>query len=92
MIFTTDNGYFHAEHGLADKWYPHEESIRVPLIIRDPRMPPEQRGKTNAEFTLNARTGNTCFGRNTIMINSSTSGRTPLRKTIWPGIPHIGKN
>jgi len=22
VIFTTDNGYYHAEHGLADKWYP----------------------------------------------------------------------
>ena len=39
VIFTTDNGYFHGEHGLADKWYPYEESIRVPLIVRDPRLP-----------------------------------------------------
>lgn len=53
IIFTTDNGYFHAEHGLADKWYPHQESIRVPLIIRDPRMDPAKRGTTNDEFTLN---------------------------------------
>src|SRR5690606_17220669 len=27
VIFTTDNGYFHGERGLADKWYPYEESI-----------------------------------------------------------------
>lgn len=53
IIFTTDNGYFHAEHGLADKWYPHQESIRVPLIIRDPRMDASKRGTTNDEFTLN---------------------------------------
>ena len=53
VIFTTDNGYYHAEHGLADKWYPHQESIRVPLIVRDPRMPKGMRGKTNADFTLN---------------------------------------
>ncbi|MCC7424421.1 MAG: sulfatase [Planctomycetaceae bacterium] len=53
LIFTTDNGYFHAEHGLADKWYPYEESIRVPLIIRDPRMPSPVRGSTNDAFTLN---------------------------------------
>jgi arylsulfatase len=53
VIFTTDNGYFHAEHGLADKWYPHEESIRVPLIVRDPRMAAEKRGTTNDAFTLN---------------------------------------
>ena len=53
-LFTTDNGYFHGEHGLADKWYPHEESIRVPLIIRDPRMAAGKRGTTNSDFTLNA--------------------------------------
>jgi len=53
VIFTTDNGYYHGERGLADKWYPHEESIRVPLIVRDPRMPAERRGKTNDEFVLN---------------------------------------
>lgn len=53
VIFVGDNGYFHGEHGLADKWYPHEESIRVPLIVRDPRMAPSARGKTNDDFTLN---------------------------------------
>ena len=53
VIFTADNGYFHAEHGLADKWYPYEESIRTPLIVRDPRMPAAQRGQTNDDFTLN---------------------------------------
>jgi arylsulfatase A-like enzyme len=53
VIFTTDNGYFHGEHGLADKWYPHQESIRVPLIIRDPRMPAARRASTNDALTLN---------------------------------------
>jgi arylsulfatase len=52
VIFTTDNGYFHAEHGLADKWYPHEESIRVPLIVRDPRLPAAKIGTTNDALTL----------------------------------------
>jgi len=53
VIFTTDNGYYHAEHGLADKWYPHQESIRVPLIVRDPRMNANAHGRTNDAFTLN---------------------------------------
>lgn len=53
IIFTTDNGNFHAEHGLADKWYPHQESIRVPLIIKDPRISPEFQGTLNDDFTLN---------------------------------------
>jgi len=53
VIFTGDNGYFHAEHGLADKWYPYAESIRVPLIVRDPRLPAAKRGITDDAFTLN---------------------------------------
>jgi arylsulfatase A-like enzyme len=53
VIFTTDNGYFHAEHGLADKFYPYQESIRVPLIIRDPRMHKEKIGTIDDHFTLN---------------------------------------
>jgi arylsulfatase A-like enzyme len=53
VIFTGDNGYYHGEHGLADKWYPHEESIRVPLIVRDPRMDPSKKGKTDDAYALN---------------------------------------
>ena len=52
IIFTTDNGYYHGEHGLADKWYPHQESIRVPLVIVDPRMSKAMAGRTNDDFTL----------------------------------------
>jgi arylsulfatase A-like enzyme len=53
VIFTTDNGYFHGEHGLADKWYPYEESIRVPLIVRDPRLPSARAGQVRDEQVLN---------------------------------------
>ena len=35
------------------RWYPHQESIRVPLIIHDPRMADSLKGTTNDEFTLN---------------------------------------
>ncbi len=52
IIFTTDNGYYHGEHGLADKWYPHNESIRVPLVIDDPRMDASIRGTTSEAMTL----------------------------------------
>uniref|UniRef100_A0A7R9WNP9 Sulfatase N-terminal domain-containing protein n=1 Tax=Craspedostauros australis TaxID=1486917 RepID=A0A7R9WNP9_9STRA len=62
IIFTTDNGYFHGEHQLADKWYPHEESVRVPLIIRDPRMDPKYKGTTNDDFTLNVDLAPTLLG------------------------------
>jgi arylsulfatase A-like enzyme len=37
IIFSSDNGYYLGEYGLADKWFGSEPSIRVPLIIYDPR-------------------------------------------------------
>jgi arylsulfatase len=53
IIFMGDNGYFHGEHGLADKWYPYEESIRVPLIVHDPRLSSHAGNIVNDEFVLN---------------------------------------
>lgn len=53
IVVIGDNGYFQADRGLADKWYPYEESIRVPLVIRDPRLAPGRRGETRHEVALN---------------------------------------
>jgi len=75
IIFTGDNGYFHGEHGLADKWYPHQESIRVPLIVRDPRMAEQMRGKTNGDFTLNVDLAPTILGVADIVAPTTIQGR-----------------
>lgn len=75
IIFTGDNGYFHGEHGLADKWYPYEESIRVPLIVHDPRMPIGQRGMTNADFVLNVDLAPTILAAAGIAAPSTMQGR-----------------
>jgi arylsulfatase A-like enzyme len=75
VIFTTDNGYFHAEHGLADKWYPYQESIRVPLIVRDPRLPAEKRGSTNDDFVLNVDLAPTILSATGIAAPSTMQGR-----------------
>ena len=75
IIFTGDNGYFHGEHGLADKWYPHQESIRVPLIIRDPRMDPAKHGGTNDDFTLNVDLAATILAAAGIKAPATMQGR-----------------
>jgi len=37
ILFTSDNGYWYDEHGLADeRRLPYEEGIRMPLLIRYP--------------------------------------------------------
>ncbi len=75
VIFTCDNGYFHAEHGLADKWYPHQESIRVPLIVCDPRMAASKRGSTNDDFTLNVDLAPTILAATGVKAPATMQGR-----------------
>lgn len=53
IIFTSDNGYFLGDRGLAGKWFMYEESLRDPLIIFDPRQPPGKRGRREDAMTLN---------------------------------------
>ncbi len=52
IIFMGDNGFYLGEYGLAGKWFGHEESIRVPLIVYDPRNKAIQ-GKQPEEMVLN---------------------------------------
>ena len=52
IVYTSDNGFYVGEYGFADKWYGHEMSIRVPLIIYDPRQPAWQ-DRTTDQYTLN---------------------------------------
>lgn len=38
VIFTSDNGYFWGEHSLGDKRWAFDEGIRVPLVMRYPKL------------------------------------------------------
>ena len=75
VIFTSDNGYFHGEHGLADKWYPYQESIRVPLIVHDPRMPMHRNGQTIDALTLNVDLAPTIIAAARLAVPPRIQGR-----------------
>lgn len=53
IVFTSDNGFYLGEHGLAGKWFMHEESIRLPLLVVDPRLPEAHHGQRRDEMVLN---------------------------------------
>ena len=38
VVFASDNGYYLGEHGLGDKRSAYEESLRIPLLVRYPRL------------------------------------------------------
>lgn len=46
IVFTSDNGPFAGEHGFMGKWFMHEESLRVPMLVLDPRLAAENRGRS----------------------------------------------
>ena len=51
VIFSSDNGYYNGEHGLGDKRSCYEESLRIPMLVRYPRM--VAKGTTRDEMVLN---------------------------------------
>ena len=52
VIYSSDHGSMLGAHGLVGKWLMYEESIRVPLIIRDPRLPAKLRGRRCEKMAL----------------------------------------
>lgn len=53
IVYSADNGYHMGNRGLAGKWSHFEESLRVPMIIADPRVPSNQQGKVTDAIALN---------------------------------------
>jgi arylsulfatase A-like enzyme len=53
IIYSADNGYYMGDRGFAGKWSHYEESLRVPMILFDPRLPEPQRGRVVSEMALN---------------------------------------
>ena len=53
IVYAADNGYYLGDRGFQGKWSHFEESLRVPLVIYDPRLPKEKRGRVAREMVLN---------------------------------------
>jgi len=84
ILFTSDNGFFLGEHGLAGKWYAYEPSIRVPLLVYDPRLPEALRGSRRAEMTINADIAPTLLSVAGLTPPNTMQGRdlTPLIQNL----------
>jgi len=51
VVYTSDQGCFLGEHGLFDKRFMYEESLRMPLIVRYPRL--IRPGSVNKDIVIN---------------------------------------
>lgn len=54
IIFSGDNGYYAGERQFAGKWSHYDQSLRVPLVIYDPRIPEMFGGRVFQSMILNA--------------------------------------
>jgi arylsulfatase A-like enzyme len=76
IIFMSDNGYFLGDRGLADKWFMYEESIRVPCIIFDPRLPAGKRGRAEEAMALNVDLAPTILEWAGLPVEKTMQGRS----------------
>lgn len=53
IVFMGDNGFYLGEHGMEGKWYGHEASIRVPLLMHGTPLPARLKGRSSNRIALN---------------------------------------
>lgn len=53
VVYSADNGYYMANRGLTGKWSHYDNALQVPLIVMDPRVPSDQRGRVSESIALN---------------------------------------
>lgn len=78
ILYSSDNGFYLGEHGLAGKWLMHEESIRTPLLIYDPRLPKDAGGRRVEQMTLNIDLAPTILDLAGVTVPASMQGRSLL--------------
>lgn len=86
IVYSADNGYYMGNRGFAGKWSHYEESLRVPLIIYDPRLPKAKRGRVVQTPSLNLDLPSTFLEWAGVKIPESYQGRS-LASIVNGSIP-----
>lgn len=76
IIYSSDNGILHGEHGYGGKCLLYDPSIRVPLIIQDPRLPAERRGRRVKDLVISADVAPTLLELCGLTVPASMQGRS----------------
>ena len=76
IVYTADNGYHMGNRGFAGKWSHYEESLRVPMVVYDPRVKGRARGQVRNESVLNLDLPSTFLAWAGVDIPKRYQGRT----------------
>jgi len=74
VVLAGDNGYYLGEHGLGDKRTAYEESIRIPLLLRYPKLAPK--AKRVDEIVLNIDLAPTFLDLAGVPVSRKLQGRS----------------
>jgi arylsulfatase A-like enzyme len=74
VVFTSDNGFYHGEHCLGDKRSVYDESLRIPMLVRYPKLFPK--GRTVDEMILNTDLAPTFLDLAGIAVPQEMQGRS----------------
>jgi len=85
IIYTSDQGFFLGEHGLFDKRFMYEESLRIPFLVRYPRE--TKAGSVNKDIITNCDFAETFLDYAGVPIPEDMQGRSlrPLFQGRTPG-------
>ncbi len=78
VIFTSDHGSLLGDHGLTGKWLMYENSIRVPMIIYDPRVDKKHAGTRRDEMVLSIDLAPTLLSLAGLVPPESMQGRNMM--------------
>jgi arylsulfatase A-like enzyme len=76
VLFASDNGYYLGDRGFEGKWSHYEESLRIPLIICDPRLPPDRQGRVVEDMALNIDIPSTILDLGAVLVPDLHQGRS----------------
>jgi len=76
IIYSADNGMYKGNRGFAGKWSHFDQSLKVPLIVYDPRMPNNLRGRVIEEMAVNLDIPSTILDMAGVKIPAKYQGRT----------------
>jgi N-acetylglucosamine-6-sulfatase len=87
IVYSSDNGFFRGEHGLNDKRAMYEDSIRVPLLVRYPRL--IKPGTVFDQMVLNTDLAPTWLALAGVDVPSHIQGRSWL--PVLQGKDRVGR-
>jgi arylsulfatase A-like enzyme len=76
VIYTSDQGFFLGDHGLFDKRFMYEESLRMPFLVRWPEA--IKRGTTSEVIALNVDFAPTFLDAAGVPVPAAMQGRSLL--------------